>query len=384
MDIEPYLNVMMEKGGSDLFIAVGKQPCMKLHGRVINIGKTILDQKMARDMALATMEDWQQEEFLEQKELNYAIVSKKGGRFRVNAFFQMGCVGMVLRKIETDIPTHEQLNLPPVLLDICMEKKGIVIFVGGTGAGKSTTLASLISYRNHNSSGHIITIEDPVEFVHQHGGCIITQREVGVDTLNWENALKSTLRQAPDVILLGEIRDQETMEHAIAMAETGHLVFATLHANNANLAMNRVINFFPSSKHHQLMMDLSLNLKAFIAQQLIPTVDGKRRAAIEILINTPLISDLIKKGEVSEIKEVMSKSRESGMKTFDQAIYELYTEGLVSYDNAIAYAESKNDLRLMIKLNKGVDDSGAFGDEDEEVDGLSFDKSSDEDKKKLF
>ena len=384
MDIEPYLNVMMEKGGSDLFIAVGKQPCMKLHGRVINIGKTILDQKMARDMALATMEDWQQEEFLEQKELNYAIVSKKGGRFRVNAFFQMGCVGMVLRKIETDIPTHEQLNLPPVLLDICMEKKGIVIFVGGTGTGKSTTLASLISYRNHNSSGHIITIEDPVEFVHQHGGCIITQREVGVDTLNWENALKSTLRQAPDVILLGEIRDQETMEHAIAMAETGHLVFATLHANNANLAMNRVINFFPSSKHHQLMMDLSLNLKAFIAQQLIPTVDGKRRAAIEILINTPLISDLIKKGEVSEIKEVMSKSRESGMKTFDQAIYELYTEGLVSYDNAIAYAESKNDLRLMIKLNKGVDDSGAFGDEDEEVDGLSFDKSSDEDKKKLF
>jgi len=384
MDIEPYLNVMMEKGGSDLFIAVGKQPCMKLHGRVINIGKTILDQKMARDMALATMEDWQQEEFLEQKELSYAIVSKKGGRFRVNAFFQMGCVGMVLRKIETDIPTHEQLNLPPVLLDICMEKKGIVIFVGGTGTGKSTTLASLISYRNHNSSGHIITIEDPVEFVHQHGGCIITQREVGVDTLNWENALKSTLRQAPDVILLGEIRDQETMEHAIAMAETGHLVFATLHANNANQAMDRVINFFPSSKHHQLMMDLSLNLKAFIAQQLIPTVDGKRRAAIEILINTPLISDLIKKGEVSEIKEVMSKSRESGMKTFDQAIYELYTEGLVSYDNAIAYAESKNDLRLMIKLNKGVDDSGAFGDEDEEVDGLSFDKSSDEDKKKLF
>jgi twitching motility protein PilU len=357
---------------------------MKLHGRVINIGKTILDQKMSRDMALATMEDWQQEEFLEQKELNYAIVSKKGGRFRVNAFFQMGCVGMVLRKIETDIPTHEQLNLPPILLDICMEKKGIVIFVGGTGTGKSTTLASLISYRNHNSSGHIITIEDPVEFVHHHAGCIVTQREVGVDTLNWANALKSTLRQAPDVILLGEIRDQETMGHAIAMAETGHLVFATLHANNANQAMDRVINFFPSSKHHQLLMDLSLNLKSFVAQQLIPTVDGKRRAAIEILINTPLIADLIKKGEVSEIKEVMSKSRESGMQTFDQAIYALYTEGLVSYDNAIAYAESKNDLRLMIKLNKGVDDSGVFGDEDEELDGLSFDKSNEEDKKKLF
>lgn len=383
MDIEPYLNVMMEKGGSDLFIAVGKQPCMKLHGRVVNIGKTILDQKMARDMALSTMEDWQQEEFLEQKELNYAIVSKKGGRFRVNAYFQMGCVGMVLRKIETNIPSHEQLNLPPILLDICMEKKGIVIFVGGTGTGKSTTLASLISYRNHNSSGHIITIEDPVEFVHKHAGCIITQREVGVDTLSWENALKSTLRQAPDVILLGEIRDQETMEHAIAMAETGHLVFATLHANNANQAMDRVINFFPASKHHQLLTDLSLNLKAFVAQQLLPTVDGKRRAAIEILINTPLISDLIKKGEVSEIKEVMSKSRESGMQTFDQAIYALYTEGLVSYDNAIAFAESKNDLRLMIKLNKGVDDSGVFGDDDD-LDGLSFDKESEEDKGKLF
>jgi len=383
MDIEPYLNVMMEKGGSDLFIAVGKQPCIKLHGKVATIGKTVLDQKMARDMALSTMEDWQQEEFLEQKELNYAIVSKKGGRFRVNAFFQMGCVGMVLRKIETDIPSHEQLNLPPILLDICMEKKGIVIFVGGTGTGKSTTLASLISYRNQNSSGHIITIEDPVEFVHQHAGCIITQREIGVDTLNWENALKSTLRQAPDVILIGEIRDQETMEHAVAMAETGHLVFATLHANNANQAMDRVINFFPANKHHQLMVDLSLNLKAFVAQQLLPTVDGKRRAAIEILINTPLISDLIKKGEVSEIKEVMSRSRESGMQTFDQAIYELYTEELVSYDNAIAYAESKNNLRLMIKLNKGVDESGVFGDDDD-LDGLSFDKEKDEDKNKLY
>jgi twitching motility protein PilU len=383
MDIEPYLNLMVEKGGSDLFIAVGKQPCMKLHGKVVTIGKTILDQKMARDMALATMEDWQQEEFLEQKELNYAIVSKKGGRFRVNAYFQMGCVGMVLRKIETNIPTAEQLNLPPVLLDIVMEKKGIVIFVGGTGTGKSTSLASLLSYRNHNTTGHIITIEDPVEFVHQHAGCIVTQREVGVDTLSWENALKSTLRQAPDVILIGEIRDQETMEHAIAMAETGHLVFATLHANNANQAMDRVINFFPANKHHQLMTDLSLNLKAFIAQQLVPTVDGKRRAAIEILINTPLISDLIKKGEVSEIKEVMAKSRESGMQTFDQALYALYTEGLISYDNALAYAESKNDLRLMIKLNKGVDDSGVFGDDDD-LDGRTFDRESEEDKKKLF
>lgn len=380
MDIEPYLNVMVEKGGSDLFIAVGKQPCMKLHGKVVGIGKTVMDQKMARDMALATMEDWQQEEFLQEKDLNYAIVSKKGARFRVNAFFQMGCVGMVLRKIETNIPTHEQLNLPPILLDLVMEKKGIIVFVGGTGTGKSTSLASLISYRNHNSTGHIITIEDPVEFVHQHAGNIITQREVGVDTMSWEAALKSTLRQAPDVILIGEIRDQETMEHAIAMAETGHLVFATLHANNANQAMDRVINFFPANKHHQLLTDLSLNLKSFIAQQLIPTVDGKRRAAIEILINTPLISDLIKKGEVSQIKEIMSKSREQGMQTFDQALYALYVEGLISYDSAIAYAESKNDLRLMIKLNKGSDDMGM----DDEMGGLTFDQENEEDKQSLF
>lgn len=375
MDIEPYLKLMVEKNGSDLFIAVGKQPCMKLHGKVVNIGKTAMTQKMARDMALATMEDWQQEEFLQEKELNYAIVSKDGARFRVNAFFQMGSVGMVLRKIETDIPKPEDLNLPPILLDICMEKKGIVVFVGGTGTGKSTTLASLISYRNHNSTGHIITIEDPVEYVHQHAGCIITQREVGVDTLNWENALKSTLRQAPDVILIGEIRDQETMEHAISMAETGHLVFATLHANNANQAMDRVINFFPANKHHQLLTDLSLNLKAFIAQQLIPTVDGKRRAAIEILINTPIISDLIKKGEVSEIKEIMQKSKEQGMQTFDGALYELYVEGLISYDNAIAFAESKNNLRLMIKLNKGADDMGL----DDETGGLTFDQEEDDD-----
>lgn len=380
MNIEPYLDLMVERNGSDLFIAVGKQPCMKLHGKVVGIGKTLMDQKSARDMALSTMEDWQKEEFLRDKDLNYAIVSKKGARFRVNAFFQMGSVGMVLRKIETDIPKPEDLNLPPILLDICMEKKGIVVFVGGTGTGKSTTLASLIQYRNHNSAGHIITIEDPVEYVHQHAGCIITQREVGVDSLSWEAALKSTLRQAPDVILIGEIRDQETMEHAISMAETGHLVFATLHANNANQAMDRVINFFPANKHHQLLTDLSLNLKSFVAQQLIPTVDGKRRAAIEILINTPIISDLIKKGEVSEIKEIMQKSKEQGMQTFDGALYELYIEGLISYDNAIAFAESKNNLRLLIKLNKGADDMGL----DDETDGLTFDREKDEDDSSLF
>ena len=366
MNIEPYLDLMVEKNGSDLFIAVGKTPCMKIHGKVVGIGKTLITRESARDMTLATMEDWQQREFLQEKELNYAIVSKKGARFRVNAFFQMGSVGMVLRKIETNIPTPKDLHLPSILLDICMEKKGIVVFVGGTGTGKSTLMASLISYRNHHSAGHIITIEDPVEFVHQHAGCIITQREIGVDSLSWKAALKSSLRQAPDVILIGEIRDQETMEHAISMAETGHLVFATLHANNANQAMDRVINFFPANHHQQLLTDLSLNLKAFIAQQLIPTVDGKRRAAIEILINTPIISDLIKKGEVSEIKEIMTRSKEQGMQTFDGALYELYVEGLISYDNAIAFAESKNNLRLMIKLDKGVYDV--------ELDGLTFDQ----------
>ena len=287
---------------------MGKQPCIKVHGKVLPVGKTIMNNQMTHDMAMATMEDWQQKQFLEEKELNYAIVSRGGARFRVNAFFQMGAVGMVLRKIETDIPSPEDLFLPPVLKELVMEKKGIIVFVGGTGTGKSTSLAALLKHRNFNSSGHIITIEDPVEYVHQHGGCIITQREVGVDTLSWEAALKSTLRQAPDVILIGEIRDEETMEHAIAMAETGHLVFATLHANNANQAMDRVINFFPANKKSQLLLDLSLNLKAFVAQQLIPTVDGKRRAAIEILINSPLIADLIHKGEVHEIKEIMSKS----------------------------------------------------------------------------
>lgn len=379
MDIQPLLDLMVEKNGSDLFIADGKQPCIKVHGRILPVGKTKLNSKMTRDMALSTMEVWQQKEFIREKEINYAIVANNGGRFRVNSFFQMGSVGMVLRKIETEIPTPEDLHLPHILSEICMEKKGIIIFVGGTGTGKSTTLASLISYRNKNSTGHIITLEDPIEFVHQHEGCVITQREIGVDTHSWAAALKSTLRQAPDVILIGEIRDEETMEHAVAMAETGHLVFATLHANNANQAMDRVINFFPSEKHHQLMMDLSLNLKAFVAQQLVPTIDGKRRAAIEIMINSPLIADMVKKGEVSEIKEVMSKSREQGMQTFDQAIYQLYSEGLVSYDNAIAFAESKNNLRLMIKLNRGADHLG----DDDELGGLSFDQGT-ENKGTLF
>ena len=372
MEIEPLLQLMLDKDGSDLFISEGRAPGLKAEGKIHNVGKTSLTSNQTRDMALATMEEWQKEEFLRDKELNYAIVSKNGGRFRVNTFFQRGAVGMVLRRIPTDIPTPEDLFLPPILEELCMNKRGIIIFVGGTGTGKSTSLASLIDYRNENGNGHIITIEDPIEFIHHHKGCIITQRELGVDTLSWENALHSTLRQAPDVILIGEIRSRETMEHAVAFAETGHLVFATLHANNANQALDRIVNFFPSDRRDQLLLDLSLNLRAFVAQQLVPTVEGSRRAAIEILINTPLIGDLIKKGEAHEIKEIMSKSRELGMQTFDQALYELYNEGIISYEDAIKHADSKNDLRLMIKLHSSRDNVSG---EDDGTDGLMLEET---------
>ena len=364
MDIEPLLQLMLDKTASDLFISQGRPPGIKVEGKIHNVGKTSMTAAQTRDMALATMEDWQKDEFLHQKELNYAITSKNGGRFRVNSFFQRGAVGMVLRRIPTIIPTPEELHLPPVLSELCMAKRGIIIFVGGTGTGKSTSLAALIGYRNRNGNGHIITIEDPIEFVHEHQGCIVTQRELGIDTLSWENALHSTLRQAPDVILIGEIRARETMEHAIAFADTGHLVFATLHANNANQAVDRIINFFPHERRDQLLLDLALNLRAFIAQQLVPTLDGGRRAAIEVLINSPLISDLIKKGEVQGIKEIMSKSRELGMQTFDQHLYQLYSEGLISYENALRHADSLNDLRLMIKLHSPRGDEPGLGDAD--------------------
>ena len=380
MDIAPLLKLMVDKKGSDLFITEGKQPCIKVNGRILPVGKKLMSSGETKRMTLATMDAWQQEIFLKEKELNYAICSESGHRFRANAFFQRGEMGMVLRRIETDIPTPEDLSLPTILKELCMEKRGIIIFVGGTGTGKSTSLASLISHRNQNSQGHIITIEDPIEFVHDHKGCIITQRELGVDTDSWDAALKSTLRQAPDVILIGEIRSRETMEHAVAFAETGHLVFATLHANNANQALDRIINFFPSERRDQLLLDLSLNLRAFVAQQLVPTVDGKgRRAAIEILINTPFVSDLIKKGEVHEIKEVMKKSREQGMQTFDQALYDLYTQGLITYEDALKNADSRNDLRLLIKLNSETtadDDDALFGglmvEEDEKDRGSLF------------
>lgn len=372
MEIEPLLQLMLDKSGSDLFISEGRPPGIKVHGKIHNVGKSNLTAAQTRDMALATMEEWQKEEFLRVKELNYALTSKNGGRFRVNAFFQRGSVGMVLRRIPTDIPKPEDLYLPEILKELCMAKRGIIIFVGGTGTGKSTSLASLIGYRNEHGNGHIITIEDPIEFVHEHKGCIITQRELGIDTESWENALHSTLRQAPDVILIGEIRSRETMEHAISFAETGHLVFATLHANNANQALDRIINFFPAERRNQLLLDLSLNLRAFIAQQLIPTTDGGRRAAIEIMINSPLIGDLIKKGEVYEIKEIMSKSRELGMQTFDQALYELFNEGIISYEDALKHADSANDLRLMIKLHSAH--GGSIGDD---TDGLMIQEDTD-------
>ena len=298
------------------------------------------------------MNDRQAEEFEASKECNFAVSPPGIGRFRVNAFVQQGRIGLVLRTITTEIPSFDQLKLPAVLKDVAMTKRGLVIFVGGTGSGKSTSLAAMIGYRNENSYGHIITIEDPVEYVHQHKNCIITQREVGVDTESWHAALKNTLRQAPDVILIGEIRDRDTMDYAIAFAETGHLCMATLHANSANQALDRIINFFPEERRQQLLMDLSLNLRSFVSQRLIPHKSGKgRAAAVEIMLNSPLISDLIFKGEVHGIKEIMSKSRELGMQTFDQALFDLHETGQISYEDALRNADSVNDLRLKIKLD---------------------------------
>lgn len=318
---------------------------------MVPIGEQSLDQKQCEALVLSTMTDEQRREFYLNKELNFAVISEESGRFRASAFYQRGEIGIVLRRIETQIPTPEALLLPPVLKELVMNRRGIVIFVGATGTGKSTSLAALIGHRNKVSRGHIVSIEDPIEFIHEHQGCIITQREVGVDTESFEVALKNTLRQAPDVILIGEIRTRETMQHAITFAETGHLVLATLHANNANQALDRINHFFEADRHSQLWMDLSLNLRGIVAQQLVPTVDGKnRRAAIEVLLNTPLVADTIRKGEVHKIKEIMTSSAEHGMQTFDKALFELYVDGEISYENAIAHADSKNDLRLMIKM----------------------------------
>jgi len=346
------LRLMVTKKGSDLFITVGFPPAIKIDGKMTPVSNQPLTPSHTADLARSIMNDRQAAEFEASKECNFAINPAGIGRFRVNAFVQQANIGIVLRTITTLIPKIEDLGIPAVLKDVIMTKRGLVIIVGGTGSGKSTTLAAMIGYRNENSHGHIITIEDPVEFTHPHKGCLITQREVGVDTLTWQSALKNTLRQAPDVILIGEVRDRETMEHAIAFAETGHLCLATLHANSANQALDRVINFFPEERRTQLLMDLSLNLRGLISQRLIPLKEGKGRcAAVEIMLNSPLISDLIFKGEVHEIKEIMKKSRELGMQTFDQALFDLFEAGKISYEDALRNADSVNDLRLNIKLH---------------------------------
>ena len=346
------LRALVARKGSDLFIIAGFPPAMKVDGKVTPVSQQSLSPIHTQELARSIMTDKQAAEFEATNECNFAISPSGIGRFRVNAFVGQGNVGLVMRTIPAAIPTIDALNLPHVLKDVALAKRGLCILVGATGSGKSTTLAAMIDWRNENSYGHIVTVEDPVEFVHPHKNCVVTQREVGIDTDSWEAALKNTLRQAPDVILMGEIRDRETMEHAVAFAETGHLCMATLHANSANQALDRIINFFPEERRAQLLMDLSLNLRSLISQRLIPTEDGHGRiAAVEVLLNTPLISDLIFKGEVGEIKEIMKKSRNLGMQTFDQALYDLFEGNAISFEDALRNADSANDLRLQIKLN---------------------------------
>ena len=356
VDFSSFLKLMVHKKASDLFITAGVAPSIKVNGRIVPITQTPLTAQESRDMVLNVMTPGQREEFEKTHECQFAISAQGVGRFRVSCFYQRNCVGMVLRRIESKIPTIEELNLLPIVKQLAMTKRGIVIFVGATGAGKSTSLASIVGYRNQNSTGHIITVEDPIEYVHKHEGCIITQRELGIDTDSWENALKNTLRQAPDVILIGEVRTRETMEYAIHFSETGHLVLCTLHANNANQALERIIHFFPEDVREQLYMDLSLNLKGIVAQQLIPTPDGKgRRVAMEVMLGTPLVQDYIRKGEIHKIKDVMKQSTNLGMCTFDQHLVELYHAGHISYEDALRYADSANEVRLAIKLAQGGD-----------------------------
>jgi twitching motility protein PilU len=350
--INDLLRAMVAKKASDLFITAGFPPAFKVDGKMTPVSSQSLTPVHTQELARSIMNDKQAAEFERTKECNFAINPPGIGRFRVNAFVQQQRVGVVLRTITTTIPRMEDLGLPDTLKDVVMTKRGLVIVVGATGSGKSTTLAAMIGYRNENSHGHIITIEDPIEYVHDHKNCLVTQREVGVDTESWEMALKNTLRQAPDVILIGEVRERETMENAIAFAETGHLCLCTLHANSSNQALDRIINFFPEERRAQLLMDLSLNLRGMISQRLIPKKDSKgRSAAIEIMLNSPLIADLIFKGEVHEIKEIMKKSRELGMQTFDQALFDLYESGNISYEDAMRNADSMNELRLAIKLH---------------------------------
>jgi twitching motility protein PilU len=369
------LKLMLSRDGSDLFITAGFPPAVKAHGKMTPLNDQVLSGQQTNMLCRSIMNDKQIKEFDSSKECNFAIAPKGIGRFRVNSFVQQGNAGMVLRTITTEIPDFDKMGLPPVLKDLVLQKRGLVLVVGGTGSGKSTTLAAMLGVRNKETYGHIITIEDPVEYVHPHVNCMITQREVGVDTDSWDNALINTLRQAPDVILIGEIRQRETMEHAINFAETGHLALSTLHANSANQALDRIINMFPEERRQQLLMDLSLNLKAVVSQRLLAKVGGGRVAAIEILINSPLIQDLIFKGDVHGIKEIMQKSKEMGMQTFDMALFDLYEAGLISYEDAMRNADSMNELRLKIKL-EGAESKGK--DHLSELDGLSLLSEDDE------
>ena len=351
MEFKDFLKIMVMKDASDLYLSTGAPASMKFHGQLKVVDKATLTPDRIKEIAYALMDDEQIKQFEHKPEMNLAVSETGVGRFRVNIFKQRNTIGMVVRNIKTQIPQWQELGLPPVLTEVIMAKRGLVLFVGATGSGKSTSLASLIDYRNTHSAGHIITIEDPVEFIHHHKKSIVNQREVGLDTDTYEDALKNTLRQAPDVILIGEIRDRETMEHAITFAETGHLAISTLHANNANQALDRIINFFPEDRRNQLLLDLSLNIRAFVSQRLIPTVDGKRAAAIEILLGTPLVQDMIRRGDVHEIKEVMAKSENLGMQTFDSALYKIYLEGRISLEEALRNADSPNNLRLRINLS---------------------------------
>ncbi|MFL1453655.1 PilT/PilU family type 4a pilus ATPase [Marinobacter sp. GN3S48] len=358
MEFDDYLKILAKNDGSDLYLSTGAPPCAKFHGTLKPIDRTPLAPGAIKDIAYQIMDNEQVSEFEQELEMNLAYSIRNVGRFRVNIFRQRNEISLVARNIVTEIPNADDLGLPPILKDVMMAKRGLVLFVGATGSGKSTSLAALIDYRNSNSSGHIITIEDPVEYIHRHKKCIVNQREVGVDTRSFHKALKNTLRQAPDVILIGEIRDRETMEHALAFAETGHLCISTLHANNANQALDRIINFFPEERRPQLLMDLAMNLKAFVSQRLVPTVDKKRCAAIEILLGTPTISELILRGELDSIKEIMEKSANIGMQTFDLALFNLWKEGKISEEEALKNADSANNLRLKIKLHGQDGESG--------------------------
>lgn len=372
MKFNDLLKMLIEKEGSDLFLTTGAPPSIKAYGRLTPLIDTKLPPGLVKKIAYQIMDEDQIAAFEKSPEMNLAVAEPDIGRFRVNIFKQRGEVALVARHIKTDIPSVESLGLPPILKELIMQKRGIILFVGGTGSGKSTSLAALIDYRNKNSDGHIITIEDPIEFIHPHHKSIVNQREVGVDTNGYEEALQNTLRQAPDVILIGEIRSRETMEHALAFAETGHLCLSTLHANNANQALDRIINFFPEERHKQLFLDLSLNLQGFISQRLIPTKEGKRVAAVEILLGTPRVCDLIKHGNVLELKEVMEKGEQQGMKAFDYALYDLFRGGLISYEEALKNADSKNNLRLRIRLSEGKTIPEEDLDDDDDSGGLSL------------